>query len=66
VLHDSLATGRGAMVATGLGPQTMSAISAVAQAHPDASAEAIIAAYEAFAREHAMVGSQQKHASHSA
>jgi hypothetical protein len=41
--------------ATGLGSQTISAISAVAQAHPDASSQQILAAYEAFAREHAVV-----------
>jgi hypothetical protein len=59
-LHHSLTTGRVAIAATGLGPQTISAISAVAQAHPEASSELIIAAYEAFAREHAAVGTENQ------
>jgi hypothetical protein len=54
-LHHSLTTGRVTTAATGLGSQTISAISAVAQAHPDASSQQIVAAYEAFAREHAVV-----------
>jgi hypothetical protein len=57
-LHHSLTTGPVGIAATGLGPQTISAISAVAQAHPEASVQLIIAAYEAFAREHAAVGTE--------
>ncbi|MBB5161510.1 hypothetical protein [Mycobacterium sp. AZCC_0083] len=54
-LHHSLTTGRVVITATGLGPHTINAISAIAQAHPDASSQLIIAAYEAFGREHVAV-----------
>jgi hypothetical protein len=53
LLHHSLTTGCVSMSAKGLGPQTVSALSAVAQAHPEASVQLIVAAYEAFAREQA-------------
>lgn len=36
----------------GLGPDTLAAIDVVAYAHPDAEADCITAAYDAFRREH--------------
>ena len=40
----------------GLGDQTRAAIQAVAEEHPDATAEDIAYAYDAFAREHGPSG----------
>ena len=48
------------MAMTGLGPQTISAILAVAKAHPEAPPQLIIAAYDAFASEHAAGGTEER------
>ncbi len=37
---------------SGLGPQTLAALTLVATEHPDATADIIAAAYDAFRREH--------------
>lgn len=51
-LNNAIARGRVPAHDTGLGPHTFSAVTAVAQDHPDATAELIADAYDAFHREH--------------
>jgi hypothetical protein len=52
LLHLALTRGRVTSSNTGLGPATLAAIDAVAHEHPDAEAELIAAAYDAFRLEH--------------
>lgn len=52
LLNNALIRGRMGSDASGLGPGTVAAIAAVASEHPDADAEVINAAYDAFDREH--------------
>jgi len=51
-LNLALTMGRATLDSSGLGPQTREAIDAVAYDHPDAEADGIAAAYDAFQREH--------------
>lgn len=51
-LHAALVDGRSPGRSTGLGPQTLAALTLVAAEHPDTSADTIAAAYDAFLREH--------------
>ncbi|MDZ4236440.1 MAG: hypothetical protein U1C73_22405, partial [Dietzia sp.] len=53
-LNAALIQGQILSTSATLGPQTCAAIDAVARAHPDASAEEIALAYDAFAREHGL------------
>lgn len=52
LLNSAIVDGRSPAVTATLGPQTSMAIDSVARAHPDASADDIAVAYEAFGREH--------------
>jgi hypothetical protein len=52
LLNLALTRGRFTTSASALGPDTRAAIDAVAYDHPDAEAECIAAAYDAFEREH--------------
>ena len=52
LLNLALTRGRATPGSCGLGPQTRAAIDAVAYDHPDAEADGIAAAYDAFEREH--------------
>ncbi|MBE1552254.1 hypothetical protein GGC64_006341 [Mycobacterium sp. OAS707] len=56
LLNLALARGRGAPTRCGLGPGTVAAVDAVAYDHPDADADCITAAYDAFHREHEATG----------
>jgi hypothetical protein len=53
-LNAALIHGQMVSTSTHLGPHTSTAIDAVARAHPDATAEEIALAYDAFAREHGL------------
>lgn len=63
LLHHALTTGCVSMASAGLGTRTISAISAVAQAHPEASIQMIVAAYDAFAREHGAARTEEQNMS---
>ncbi|TRW79461.1 hypothetical protein FK535_21965 [Mycolicibacterium sp. 018/SC-01/001] len=52
LLNNALTHGRAAARDCGLGPATIAAINAIAYDHPDAEADAIAAAYDAFGAEH--------------
>lgn len=52
LLNSALTHGRGATRECGLGPATIEAINAIAYDHPDAEADAVTAAYDAFDAEH--------------
>ena len=52
LLNQALTRGRAARTNCGLGPGTLAAIDVVAYDHPDAEADCIAAAYDAFYREH--------------
>jgi hypothetical protein len=52
LLNVALTRGRVTPDSSGLGPSTLAAINVVAHEHPDAEAEVIAAAYDAFEREH--------------
>ena len=52
LLNLALIRGRAAPRCCGLGPSTIAAIDAVAYDHPDAEADRVAAAYDAFANEH--------------
>jgi hypothetical protein len=52
LLNLALTRGRGAPRCSGLGPDTSAAIDSVAYEHPDADADCIAAAYDAYEREH--------------
>ncbi|MEH3139725.1 MAG: hypothetical protein PGN37_05990 [Mycobacterium kyogaense] len=52
LLNSALTHGRAAARDCGLGPATVEAINAIAYDHPDAEADAIAAAYDAFGAEH--------------
>ena len=52
LLNQALTRGRAARTNCGLGPGTLAAIDMVAYDHPDAEADCIAAAYDAFYREH--------------
>jgi hypothetical protein len=52
LLSLALTRGRVTSGCPGLGPSTLAAIDVVAQEHPDAEAELIAAAYDAFYLEH--------------
>ena len=52
MLNLALTRGRLAPSCSGLGPDTVAAIREVADEHPDADADCIAAAYDAFEREH--------------
>ncbi|WP_159233286.1 hypothetical protein [Mycolicibacterium vanbaalenii] len=54
MLTAALVAGRTPAASTVLGSQTWAAVDAVARAHPDATAEEIAVAYDAFAREHGL------------
>jgi hypothetical protein len=61
LLHGAIASGRVPAAASGLGPQTVSAIAAVAAAHPEASIQLVIAAWEAFASDqHSMLSTDRR------
>lgn len=51
-LNHAIARGRAPAHDTGLGPRTLTAVTAVAHDHPDATADLIADAYDAFHREH--------------
>lgn len=51
-LNRALVVGRAPDRAIGLGPHTVAAVTRVAAEHPDATAEIIAAAYDAFQGEH--------------
>jgi hypothetical protein len=51
-LNLALTRGRVASSSCGLGPNTLAAINVVAYEHPDAEADCIAAAYDAFDHEH--------------
>ena len=51
-LNLALTRGRATSTCCGLGPGTSAAIDSVAYDHPDADADSIAAAYDAFDREH--------------
>ncbi|MGB7504610.1 MAG: hypothetical protein WA965_04170 [Mycobacterium sp.] len=53
-LNAALIHGQTVSTSTLLGAHTSMAIDAVARAHPDATAEEIALAYDAFAREHGL------------
>ena len=52
LLNLALTRGRVASSSCGLGPNTRAAINVVASEHPDAEADCIAAAYDAFDHEH--------------
>jgi hypothetical protein len=52
LLNLALTRGRATREDSGLGPDTRAAIDAVAYDHPDAEADCIAEAYDAFHREH--------------
>jgi hypothetical protein len=52
LLNLALTRGRAASGSCGLGPNTLAAINVVAYEHPDAEADRIAAAYDAFDHEH--------------
>ena len=52
LLHGALLGGRVPPTMSGLGPDTVAAIEAIAREHPEATAELIADAYDAFTREH--------------
>lgn len=52
MLNLALTRGRTPPPNSGLGPDTVAAIDKVAYEHPDADADCIAAAYDAFEREH--------------
>lgn len=52
LLNSALAYGESPTTATSVGPKTLAAIEAVAREHPDAGADDITAAYDAFVGEH--------------
>ena len=52
LLNQALTRGRATRTNCGLGPGTLAAIDMVAYDHPDAEADCIAAAYDAFYREH--------------
>ncbi|MBX7456552.1 hypothetical protein GR927_52000 [Mycolicibacterium sp. 3033] len=52
LLNSALTHGRAAPRDCGVGPATVAAINAVAYDHPDAEADTIAAAYDAFDAEH--------------
>lgn len=52
LLNSALTHGRAASRECGLGPATVEAINAIAYDHPDAEADAVAAAYDAFEAEH--------------
>jgi hypothetical protein len=52
ILNLALTRGRSAPRGSGLGPDAVAAIDEVAYEHPDADADCIAAAYDAFEREH--------------
>ena len=52
LLNLALTRGRATSGCCGLGPRTRAAIDVVAYDHPDAEADCIAAAYDAFEREH--------------
>ena len=52
ILNLALTRGRVVPSCSGLGPGTVAAIDEVANQHPDAGAECIAAAYDAFEHEH--------------
>jgi hypothetical protein len=56
LLNLALTRGRVASSDVGLGPTTLAAINVVAREHPDAEAELIAGAYDAFEREHGSGG----------
>jgi hypothetical protein len=56
LLDLALTRGRVAPSSSGLGPSTTAAINVVAYEHPDAEAELIADAYDAFEREHCCSG----------
>jgi len=56
LLNLALTRGRVAPSSSGLGPSTTAAINGVAYEHPDAEAELIADAYDAFEREHGCSG----------
>ena len=58
LLNQALTRGRATRSNCGLGPCTLAAIDVVAYDHPDAEADCIAAAYDAFHREHGE-GSEQ-------
>lgn len=51
-LNSALTRGHSPSRFTGLGQQTLTAVTLVAAEHPDASADLIAAAYDTFLREH--------------
>lgn len=51
-LNTALVDGHPPSRTGGLGPQTWAAVTRVATAHPDATAEMIASAYDTFRREH--------------
>jgi hypothetical protein len=51
-LNNAIARGRVPTPDTGLGPRTFTAVTAVAHDHPDATAQLIASAYDAFHHEH--------------
>jgi hypothetical protein len=52
LLNLALTRGRATPSSCGLGPETLAAIDVVAHEHPYAEADGIMAAYDAFNREH--------------
>jgi len=52
LLNLALTRGRVTSSSCGLGPNTLAAINVVAYEHPDAEADCIAAAYDAFDHEH--------------
>ncbi|MCG7597676.1 hypothetical protein ACXYX3_12675 [Mycobacterium sp. C3-094] len=52
LLNSALTHGRAAARDCGLGPATIAAINAIAYDHPDAEADTVAAAYDAFSSEH--------------
>lgn len=51
-LNDAITRGRSAMDGSGLGPLTRAAVRVVAEEHPNAEADLIADAYDAFELEH--------------
>ena len=61
LLNLALTRGRVASSSCGLGPNTRAAINVVASEHPDAEADCIAAAYDAFDHEHGEPGEGLEH-----